>query len=77
MIIYAWNLTQKVINEMRGKYDEVRVSDGTMMISDKQLDFKEVVDHLHSSGAVIRSAYIKEPTLDDVFLRITGKELRE
>jgi len=77
MIIYAWNLTQKVINEMRGKYDEVRVSDGTMMITDRQLDFKEVVDHLHSSGAVIRSAYIKEPSLDDVFLHITGKELRE
>jgi ABC-2 type transport system ATP-binding protein len=47
------------------------------MITDKQLDFREVVDRLHSSGAVVRSAYVKEPTLDDVFLKITGKELRE
>jgi len=77
MIIYAWNLTQKVINEMRSKYAEVKVTNGTMAITDKQLDFKEIVDRLHSSGAVIRSAYIKEPTLDDVFLHITGKELRE
>jgi ABC-2 type transport system ATP-binding protein len=77
MIIYAWNLTQKVISEMRSKYAEVNVSDGTMMITDKQLDFREVVDQLHSSGAVVRSAYVKEPTLDDVFLKITGKELRE
>jgi ABC-2 type transport system ATP-binding protein len=77
MIIYAWNLTQKVISEMRSKYAEVKVSDGTMMITDKQLDFREVVDQLHSSGAVVRSAYVKEPTLDDVFLKITGKELRE
>ena len=77
MIIYAWNLTQKVISEMRSKYAEVTVSDGTMLITDRQLDFKEVVDHLHSSGAIIRSAYIKEPTLDDVFLHMTGKELRE
>ncbi len=77
MVIYAWNLTQKVINEMRGRYEEVEVTNGTMMISDKQLDFKEIVDFLHSSGATIRSAYIKEPTLDDVFLHITGKELRE
>ena len=77
MVIYAWKLTRKVIDEMQTRYDEVTVSDGTMMISDKQLDFKEVVDHLHSSGAVIRSAYIKEPTLDDVFLQVTGKELRE
>ena len=77
MIIYAWNLTQKVINEMRSKYAEVEVTNGTMIITDKQLDFKEIVDLLHSSGAAVRSAYIKEPTLDDVFLHITGKELRE
>ncbi len=77
MIIYAWNLTQKVINEMRSRYEEVEVTNGTMIISDKQLDFKEIIDLLHSSGAIVRSAYIKEPTLDDVFLHITGKELRE
>ena len=77
MIIYAWNLTQKVIKEMRSKYAEVEVTDGTMIITDKKLDFREIVDLLHSSGAVVRSAYIKEPTLDDVFLHITGTELRE
>lgn len=77
MIIYAWNLTQKVIDEMRSRYAEVEVTNGTMIITDKKLDFKEIVDRLHSSGAVVRSAYIKEPTLDDVFLHITGKGLRE
>ncbi len=77
MIIYAWNLTQKVIKEMRSKYAEVEVTDGTMIITDAKLDFREIVDLLHSSGAVVRSAYIKEPTLDDVFLHITGTEMRE
>jgi len=77
MIIHAWNLTQRLIDEMRGKYAEVEVTNGTMIITDKQLDFKEIVDQLHTSGAVVRSAYIKEPTLEDVFLHITGKELRE
>ena len=77
MIIYAWNLTQRVISEMQSKYAEVQVSDGTMLITDKQLDFKTVVDQLHSLGAMVRSAYMKEPTLDDVFLQITGRELRE
>ena len=77
MIIYAWNLTQKVINEMRRKYTEVEVTNGTMIITDKKLDFKEIVDRLHSLGAIVRSAYIKEPTLEDVFLHITGKGLRE
>jgi len=77
MIVYAWNLTQKVIKEMRSKYAEVEVTDGTMIITDAKLDFREIVDLLHSSGATVRSAYIKEPTLEDVFLHITGKELRE
>jgi ABC-2 type transport system ATP-binding protein len=77
MVIYAWNLTQRVISEMRGRYAQVEVSDGTMTVTDKKLDFKEIIDLLHASGAVVRSAYIKEPTLDDVFLHITGKELRE
>ena len=77
MIVYAWNLTQNVINEMRSRYEEVQVADGTMTIIGKELDFREIVDLLHSSGAVVRSAYIKEPTLEDVFLHITGKELRE
>ncbi len=77
MIIYAWNLTQKMTNEMRNRYAEVEVIDGTMILTDKKLDFKEIVDLLHSLGATVRSAYIKEPTLDDVFLHMTGKELRE
>jgi ABC-2 type transport system ATP-binding protein len=77
MIIYAWNLTQKVISEMTAKYDNVVVTDGTMEITHSELNFKEVVDSLHSAGATIRSAYVREPSLDDVFLSITGKEIRE
>ena len=77
MIVYAWNLTQKVIAEMKAKYEEVVVTDGTMEITHSELNFKEVVDSLHSAGATIRSAYVREPSLDDVFLSITGKEIRE
>jgi ABC-2 type transport system ATP-binding protein len=77
MIVYAWNLTQNVVNEMRSRYAMIEVVNGTMIITDKKLDFKQIVDLLHSLGATIRSAYIKEPTLEDVFLRTTGKELRE
>ncbi|UCD08153.1 MAG: ATP-binding cassette domain-containing protein [Dehalococcoidales bacterium] len=77
MIVYAWNLTEKVISEMKEKYDGVVVTNGTMEITHPELDFKEVVDRLHSAGATVRSAYVKEPSLDDVFLSITGKEIRE
>ena len=77
MIISVQNLTQQVIKEMRARYAEVEITNGTMTISAQKLDFKEIVDLLHTSGATVRSAYIKEPTLEDVFLHITGKELRE
>ena len=62
---------------MKKKYEEVSVAEDALRITDAQLDFKEIVELLQSSGATVRSASIQEPTLDDVFLKITGKELRE
>jgi ABC-2 type transport system ATP-binding protein len=77
MIVSAPNLTPKVVDEMRNRYAEVSLSGDTMLITDKYLDFREIVDRLHSAGIIIRSTHIKEPTLEDVFLNLTGKELRE
>jgi ABC-2 type transport system ATP-binding protein len=77
MIVSAQNLTPKVIEEMRKRYAEVSLSADEMLITDRHLDFREIVDRLQSSGAKVRSAHIKEPTLEDVFLNLTGKELRE
>jgi ABC-2 type transport system ATP-binding protein len=77
MIISARNLTPKVVGEMRSKYAEVSVSGDTMLITDSRLNFRLIVDRLHAAGAKVRSAHIKEPTLEDVFLNLTGKELRE
>ena len=76
VVVRAWNLTQKAIVEMKGMYEDVRIDKGVMTITDKQPDFRQIVDKLHSSGVIIRAAYFKEPTLEDVFLNITGKELR-
>ena len=47
-----------------------------VLITDRHLEFSDVVSRLHSEGISLRSAYFKEPTLEDVFIRITGKELR-
>ena len=77
MIISAAKLTPKVIKEMQSKYAEVSISGDTMLITDSRLGFRTIVDRLHSAGAKVRSAHIKEPTLEDVFIHLTGKELRE
>jgi len=77
MVIQAPDITPQAIEKMRAKYAGVEAAGDILKISDKQLGFQEIVDLLHDAGVAVRSAYIKEPTLDDVFLRITGKELRE
>jgi ABC-2 type transport system ATP-binding protein len=77
MIVSAQNLTPKVMEEMRKRYAEVSISGDTMLITDSKLDFKAIVDRSQSAGAKVRSAYIKEPTLEDIFIHLTGKELRE
>ncbi len=77
MIIKAWNLTQKVVADIKKRYAQVEVDGGQMTVTDKYISFEKIVDQLHSNGALVRSAYFKEPTLEDVYLKITGKELRE
>ena len=76
MVIKGWNLTNSVVTAMRQRYNKVEVDGGTLSISDHHLDFNDVIEQLRGDGANVRAAYFKEPTLEDVFLKITGKELR-
>jgi ABC-2 type transport system ATP-binding protein len=48
-----------------------------LKVSGKDLNFREIIDYLHSQDVTIHSASLEQPSLEDVFLRITGKELRE
>jgi ABC-2 type transport system ATP-binding protein len=63
--------------DLHGKYSRVAVSKGDLKISHKDLDFKEIVDYLHSRGVTVCSAALEQPTLEDVFIQITGKKLRD
>lgn len=77
MVITAENLTAEVMEDLRNKYSKVEEVNGKLKISHKDLDFKEIVDYLHSRGVIIYSAGIEQPTLEDVFIQITGKKLRD
>ena len=77
MVIHAWNVTQRLLDSLRSAYEKVDVSDGTLTITDKKVDFREIIERLNGANASVRSAYLKEPTLEDVFIYRTGKELRE
>jgi len=77
MLISAENITDEIMHGLRGKYSQVKEVEGKLRISDENLDFRELTDYLHSKGATVRSAALEEPTLEDVFIQFTGKELRE
>lgn len=77
MVISAENLATEVIADLQSKYSRVEEVNGELKISHKDLDFKEIVDYLHSRGVTIYSAALEQPTLEDVFIQITGKKLRD
>lgn len=77
MVISAENITDEVIEDLQRKYSRVEEVNGGLKISHKDLNFKEIVDYLHSRGVTIHSAALEQPTLEDVFIQITGKRLRD
>jgi ABC-2 type transport system ATP-binding protein len=77
MVVKAKNLTSDTIKDLREIYQEVREVENGIEIKAKEVNFSEVVDFLRPRGVVIESTSQKEITLDDVFLHLTGKELRE
>ncbi len=77
MVVKAKNLPPDVIEGLKEIYPEVKAREGEIEIRAKELSFYEIVDYLRPRGVAIQSMSLKQPTLDDVFLHLTGKELRE
>lgn len=76
-MVKAKNLSPVSVAGLREMYSEVREIEGGVEIRAKKLSFDQIVDFLRSKGVTIESTSMKEPSLDDVFLHLTGKELRE
>jgi len=77
MVVKAKNLTIDVIEGLREIYPEVKEVEDGVEIKAREVNFYEIVDYLRPRGVVIEYISLKQITLDDVFLRLTGKELRE
>jgi len=77
MVVSTENLTAEVMEDLRNKYSRLEMVKEKLRISHKDLDFKEIVDYLHSRGVTVYSAALDQPTLEDVFIQITGKRLRD
>jgi len=77
MLLLAENITAEIMQGLKSRYSQVKEVDGKLRISDENLDFRELTDYLHSKGATVHSAALEEPTLEDVFIQVTGKDLRD
>jgi ABC-2 type transport system ATP-binding protein len=77
MLVMADNVTPETVESLKGSYSQVEEAPGGLKISDQKLDFRELTELLFSRGASVRSAALEEPTLEDVFIQLTGKELRQ
>jgi len=77
MVVKAKNLTPDTIEGLKEIYPEVKATEDGVEIRAKEVSFYEIVDYLRPRGVAIQSTSLKQVTLDDVFLHLTGKELRE
>jgi ABC-2 type transport system ATP-binding protein len=77
MVFEGKNITPEVITSLREKYAEVKEINGGLRVSHQRLDFKELTEQLYSLGVTVSSATLEQPSLEDVFLQITGKEYRD
>jgi ABC-2 type transport system ATP-binding protein len=77
MVVKSKQLTPGIIDGLRQMYTVVVEITGGVEIKAREVVFDNVVDYLRSRGVSIESITYKKPSLDDVFLHLTGKELRE
>ncbi|NNK91441.1 MAG: ATP-binding cassette domain-containing protein, partial [Acidimicrobiia bacterium] len=77
MVIESPDLTDAGLDALRSKWPSARAVGGGVEIEDDEVSLYDVQDVLRPMGITITSSYTKSVTLDDVFLQLTGKQLRQ
>jgi len=72
--ISADNITAEIIDIMSKQGMEVIKTSSGMEIKSKELDLYSIIDLLREKNIKISGIQMQEPTLDDVFIYLTGKE---
>jgi ABC-2 type transport system ATP-binding protein len=70
---------RELVKEFSQKLTDVKVFDNTLSIQTKDAinDVKYVLQQLSSNNLRYKDFQLKEPTLEDIFLILTGKNIRE
>jgi len=76
-VVEVDGITDEAVDALRRVYPTVRRIEGGVEIEGDKVSVYAVGDCLRPLGVEIRSTYQRQVTLDDVFLELTGNELRE
>lgn len=76
-VVEAPNLTAQALEALRQVYPTARTVGDGIEIEAEHVSVYEIGDCLRPYGVEIRSTTNKQVSLDDVFLELTGKALRE
>ena len=81
VIIEANNLDEKYIEEIKSNenVDEVTYDGNTLLVTyiEGKNNLVDMIDYLKKESIKYNKIYSERPTLNDVFLELTGKELRD
>jgi ABC-2 type transport system ATP-binding protein len=76
-VIEARGLTADAITAIKEIYPNVEATDRGLEIQADEVDLYDIQDVLRPRGITVEATYRKRTTLDDVFLELTGKQMRE
>ncbi len=76
MVVEAQDLTGEALEALRQVYPTVRRTESGVEIEAEEVSLYDLQDVLRPRGVTIQSTHRKQVTLDDVFLHLTGKQLR-
>ena len=77
MVVEATNVTEDALTALRTIYPTARMTASGIEIPADDVSIYEIGDCLRPFDVEIHSTSTKQVSLDDVFLELTGKELRE
>jgi ABC-2 type transport system ATP-binding protein len=75
-VVEVRDLTAAALDALREVYPTVHALDGRIEIESEGVSLYEIEDCLRPRGVTIESIDKRKVTLDDVFLELTGKQLR-
>jgi ABC-2 type transport system ATP-binding protein len=70
---------EKLVANIKDICDEVTISDGRLIINSKNIikSVSQITDAIALGGFIIKEMTMRENTLEDVFIHLTGRRLRQ